>query len=353
MDNAKLEGFRRVLKYHAEKYPLMQPADAVKLAFQSEFGCEHLVKDSEGLFEYLERECDRVSQDTSAPLFEEIGDGMVRVMLGARSEENYPLKMLYNDFVRSANNHVGLKSDFYDKLKTASELSSEGMFGFSRDEFDRYISGYIERGISPISHSDVYRSAYRPAYRVIQSRFSLPFLVEKIIEQSKTQRVIAAIDGRCASGKTSLAEMLHSKYGWSVVHIDDFFLRPEQRTPERYNLAGENIDHERFLKEVLIPLKETGSAEYRRFDCHTMSLADTVRVGGNVVIIEGTYSCHRELRDYYDFRVFLDVSPETQRERISKRNGAEMFYKLWIPLEEKYFSECRVRCACEYWIELA
>ena len=47
-------------------------------------------------------------------------------------------------------------------------------------------------------------------------------------------RVIVALDGRCASGKTTLAAELAKRYGWSVVHMDHFFLRPEQRTLERY-----------------------------------------------------------------------------------------------------------------------
>ena len=60
-------------------------------------------------------------------------------------------------------------------------------------------------------------------------------------------RVILALDGPCASGKTTLAGEMGRKFGWSVVHMDDFFLRPEQRTPERYALPGGNVDHERFF----------------------------------------------------------------------------------------------------------
>jgi hypothetical protein len=43
----------------------------------------------------------------------------------------------------------------------------------------------------------------------------------------------------------------------------------------------------------------------------------------------------------YDLKVFLTLSPETQRKRILKRNGPAMlerFIKDWIPLEELYVS---------------
>lgn len=45
--------------------------------------------------------------------------------------------------------------------------------------------------------------------------------------------VILAIDGRCGSGKTTLAGMIAHRYKAEVIHMDDFLLRQEQRTPER------------------------------------------------------------------------------------------------------------------------
>ena len=51
---------------------------------------------------------------------------------------------------------------------------------------------------------------------------------------SRQGRVLVAIDGKCASGKTTLAARLAECYDCNVFHMDDFFLRPEQRTEERY-----------------------------------------------------------------------------------------------------------------------
>ena len=52
------------------------------------------------------------------------------------------------------------------------------------------------------------------------------------------QPLIVALDGRCASGKTTLAALLQQQTGCSVVHMDHFFLRPEQRTRERLGGRG-------------------------------------------------------------------------------------------------------------------
>jgi len=163
---------------------------------------------------------------------------------------------------------------------------------------------------------------------------------------SNNDIIIVAIDGRCGAGKTTLAAMLQEKYDCNVFHMDDFFLRPEQRSDERLSVPGENVDHERFLKEVLMPLSENSEVTYQRYDCHSQLMEDAITVPKKRLnIIEGVYSFHPDLFSYYDLTVFLDVSYEIQKERIQERNTPEMaqrFLDTWIPLEEKYFKELKI-----------
>ena len=182
-------------------------------------------------------------------------------------------------------------------------------------------------------------------------------ITEQIIERaniilSDVPRLIIAIDGRCASGKTTLANKLHDAVGWSVFHMDDFFLRPEQRTAKRLDTPGENVDHERFLEEVLLPLVNGAEIiRFRPFDCRTFSLAEPVRVSaGKICIVEGCYSCHPKLAEHYSLKVFMTVDPEEQMKRIISRNGAEkarQFAEKWIPLEEKYFAAYDIQSECD------
>ena len=162
--------------------------------------------------------------------------------------------------------------------------------------------------------------------------------------------VIVAIDGRCGAGKSTLASALAERLDANLIHMDDFFLRPEQRTPERLAIPGENIDHERFLSEVLIPLREGASFTYRPFSCERGELTAPVAVSPRAVtIVEGSYACHPALRAYYDLRLFLTVEPEEQMRRLRARNGeyAEVFRQKWIPLEEAYFSGGGVEACCD------
>lgn len=348
---------RAVLAAHAQRYPAMAPQDAVKLIYQNEFGGGHMIADPAQSLERLRTEYAAVPRDFAAPLAEDIGNGMARIMLAGLDGQEYPLERLNRDFVRSAALHRGRMGAFLEKLDLLRQMAGEGAFGFSAGELEGYLDGYIPSGCPAVSHSEAYRAAYRPAYRVVCRSACLPLLVGEVRGLGERQgRVVIALDGRCASGKTTLAAELERRYGWSVVHMDHFFLRPEQRSPQRYAQPGGNIDHERFLEEVLLPLGAGERPVYRPFDCHTQTLLSPIPFDpGPVVLVEGSYACHPALREHYDVRTFLTVDPERQMERIVAREGEEyarVFREKWIPLEEKYFSACGVEERCEYRLEL-
>ena len=168
--------------------------------------------------------------------------------------------------------------------------------------------------------------------------------------------VILAIDGGSGSGKTTLSEFIEKQYECTVFHMDDFFLRPEQRIKERYAEPGGNVDRERFLEEVLIPISENEIISYRRLDCSTFQLSEPITVRSKkLVIIEGVYSMHPELAPYYTFSVFLDVESGLQRQRILTRNSlqkAERYFEEWIPLENEYFEKMHVRERCDMCISV-
>ena len=170
------------------------------------------------------------------------------------------------------------------------------------------------------------------------------------------ERSVVAIDGRCAAGKSTLARRLSEHFGIPVVHMDHFFLRPEQRTEERLARPGENVDHERFLREVLEPLAAGEAVSYRPWSCQAGALGEPITLKPSpVVLAEGSYSCHPALWDHYIRRVFLTVDRSEQLRRIEARNGPSqlrIFRETWIPLEERYFSAFQVEERCDYRLKL-
>ena len=177
-------------------------------------------------------------------------------------------------------------------------------------------------------------------------------VIKKQIDDLLCQRnqVIVAIDGSCTSGKTTLATCLSEIYDCNVFHMDDFFLRPEQRTQERYAEVGGNVDYERFREEVLLPLKSGKPFSYRPFDCSTFTLSDPVTVTPRKLnIIEGSYSHHPYFGDPYDLKILLTIPPELQQQRILQRPAFlhKRFFEEWIPMENRYFEEFEISDKCD------
>ncbi|MBS5065025.1 MAG: hypothetical protein KHZ58_14750 [Hungatella hathewayi] len=161
------------------------------------------------------------------------------------------------------------------------------------------------------------------------------------------RQIVIAIDGRCGSGKTTLGLLLQEIYGCNLFHMDDFFLRPEQRTEERLQEIGGNVDYERFQSDVLAHLGDMEGLEYQRYDCGRQRLAETINAPHlRLNIVEGAYSQHPYFGDIYDRRFFLDIGEEEQISRILRRNGEFMlnrFQNEWIPMENRYFDLYQIK----------
>ena len=348
----KFERTRKLLTEHCQAYPKLQIQDIFKYLYQSAFGCEHLVASSDSVTESIRAELlsletlsdekphiDRLDGEYSRVHLSYLDCGLSAETLG---------KLFCASAKKEPNGLAALKS----KLEAAKALAKEGFFSFSSAHFESELEKWSENGFPAVRHSSVFREEYKPAYRVISNKYVtfLP-LFAKIDSLLEKGSATVAIEGGSASGKTTLGEMLSELYDCNIFHMDDFFLRPEQRTAERYAEVGGNIDRERFSEEVLTPLKEKRPVLYRRFDCSSMKILPAVEIPPKrLTVIEGAYSMHPELSGCYDLSAFLDISPVLQKERIKKRNTpelAERFFSEWIPLEQIYFSKTDIKNRCD------
>ena len=154
-----------ILKIHVARYPLMQPTDAVKLIYQNEFGGGHMIADEQSCMKYLHREYESVEKDVQQTLAEDIGNGIVRVRLCALQNED--VDALGAAFIRSANAHKGNLDRCLKKLEVLRRVTAQGAFAFGVKELEEYLLPYAAAGYPPVSHSDAFRSAYHPAYRIV------------------------------------------------------------------------------------------------------------------------------------------------------------------------------------------
>lgn len=342
---------RRFLISHAAQYPLLQIEDVCKALYQSAFGCEHLIDDPSTAADYIRHEAAACKPHRGAAV-EPLDGPYCRVHLDLLKEGLSPATFA-RLFALSARQDACGKTLLKEKLSVLSELTAEGALPFSAPELAEKLENWKLTGYSPCRHSEAFRAAYAPAYRLMKKDYAqfLPLFqrIDRLLAEQ--DRVILAIDGNSAAGKSTLAALLEQVYGCRVFHMDDFFLRPEQRTPERYAEPGGNVDRERFLSEVLEPLSAGSMVSYRRFDCQTFTLQPPVSIRpGQLNVVEGSYSMHPALAARYTLSVFLRIAPELQRARIITRSGSEMaerFFSLWVPLEQTYFDTFRTAEHCD------
>jgi uridine kinase len=105
------------------------------------------------------------------------------------------------------------------------------------------------------------------------------------------------IDGPDAAGKTTLADAVAALTGLPRVRADDFLARDEVRH-RRGRLSPEGYYADAFDLPAL-------RAAVRGYD---------------TVLVDGVFLFRPELDDLWDVRVFVDVDPATQKERVLARD---------------------------------
>lgn len=339
-----MQDIKQYLGYHLNRYPLVQPQDVVKLLYQECFGPGHMLHDIEGNQARLFCEWEQVAYDETADFFEPLGEKMGRLMLDAiPPDDGDMVHLVHRLFTASANSHTGKKEVFTAALEQANSLAEDGEMPFSAQAFSAYLTAYIQDGMPAVSHSEIYRAAYHPAYRVVLRRY-LPYLelllaIERMTAQK--DRLVIAIDGNCGSGKSTLAGVLREIFDGALVFMDEFFLPPDKKTKKRLSEPGGNIDYERFCDEAVAGILSKKEFSYGVYDCGRMTVSGRRKIEPKqVVICEGSYSQHPKFARLYDYKIFVRCSPLVQGRRILARNGPvryKQFMERWIPMETRYF----------------
>ena len=339
---------RETLLNHLKRYPKMQIQDAVKLLYQSEFGGGHMIASPEKSLDRIKEEYRNFKGQPSSVVCEPIGGGMYRIYLSAL-DHGLSAETLNSMFVETADRKAGSRESFEEKLALLIRCCQNGELPFDKAQAEAFLCAYRSQGYPAVSHSDCYRSAYHPAYRIVSDCYVRYYEALVRIDQALAQKkqVQIAIDGMCAAGKSTMGRILQSIYPCRLFHMDDFFLQSHQRTAKRLAQIGGNVDYERFKKEVLDHLNDRAGLEYQIYSCKDQKLDRRIQTGWTALnIIEGSYSQHPFFGDIWDLRFFCEIDPAEQLNRIKIRNGEAMckrFKQEWIPKENAYFSAFNIR----------
>lgn len=335
--------FSEIIREHTEHYPLMMPQDYCKLAYQSEFGPEHMLVNLENTLAYIDREWSTLSGDKPALFPEAIGNGLCRFHMNPSVYSEKASQLLGELFYLTAKEHSGSQDGLYKRLDEVEKLLCTA----------DYIEEYKAKGCPAVHHSEVYREAYDPHYRLLKWEYACYFdtlLRIKLLDKPG----IIAIDGRCGSGKTSLASLIQKLFDCNIFHMDDYYLPISQRDENWEQIPAGNMDIQRFYNEVLCPAKAGDTIYYRPYNCGKGEYGESVKFSASrLTVIEGSYSHHPKLSEAYDLKIFLTSSKEVQARRLMEREGDyySVFQKRWIPMEELYLHTYDIEKNCNLTVD--
>lgn len=154
------EDLKKNLAVHLKKHPLATEEDIVKFVFQGMLGVGHLVSSHQKTLAYIAQEMDSIQSDDNELLIEKLSTFWARMNLrAAKARGMRPTEIEMLTYYSAKYNPVSFTRqnvyNFCMKLE-----------GIDREKMKVAAEKVLDENWLP-SHSEQYRSAYHPSYRVV------------------------------------------------------------------------------------------------------------------------------------------------------------------------------------------
>ena len=163
------DAVEELIREHLERRPLMWAVDVYKLLYQGVFGVGHIL--GEHAWHRLKEEARalRLGDQPEEPLMEAVSsDGaMVRVNLRPYLRRGFPLEKLFSAMKASSVEKRRVE-EFIEVWRAFKEFVRTGRLVFDEGEIEALDREMRPGACPPRHHSEVYRRAYAPAYRVVK-----------------------------------------------------------------------------------------------------------------------------------------------------------------------------------------
>jgi hypothetical protein len=160
----------QLLAGHLTRYPAMQLDDIYKLLHQAALGPGHAVTNPAAARKRLEEEIATLDNNGNADEGRDVisPDGrLARVHLRTYLAGGGSVDALNQAFVETANTYPAAPDKLVRFCGCLGDLAQSGAIPFEREHLEQYFARIAQDGYPAIHHSDAYRLAYRPAYRVV------------------------------------------------------------------------------------------------------------------------------------------------------------------------------------------
>lgn len=168
-----MNSFGKVLLAHERRYPLWQIQDLYKLAHQAALGSEHAVISPEFARRALEEEIQSISPGDDEPLVDPISeDGeIVRIHLRPFLNAGLSVTRLLDAFLLTSVNFKGSSKLLQYYFVLAKKLMKDNQISLFATDLDLLEAVMQEKGFPALHHSEVFKNAYYPAYRVVARKY--------------------------------------------------------------------------------------------------------------------------------------------------------------------------------------
>jgi hypothetical protein len=159
----------QLLSAHLARYPAMQLDDIYKLLHQAALGPGHAVDNPAAARKRLDQEIQSLGRGSTEPRQDIISpDGRLgRVHLRAYIEGGGNIDALHRAFVETANTYPASPDKLAKFCGCLGDLAAAGGIPFTQNEVVAYFEKIAQDGYPAIHHSEAFRNAYQPAYRVV------------------------------------------------------------------------------------------------------------------------------------------------------------------------------------------
>ena len=162
----------KLVRWHIEQHSALGITDVYKLLYQGVLGAEHLMQDEKKAQTYLAKEWEAVPGDQNILLLEPVSvDGhVVRLNIARAKSNGISQHQVWLAFYRSVQNLSPSKTAFEQVWNLFQQSCEENLLPFDLQDVHYFTQNVRSEGFPAKHHSEAYRKANRPAYRVLSKQ---------------------------------------------------------------------------------------------------------------------------------------------------------------------------------------
>jgi hypothetical protein len=163
--------FESLILAHAKRYPNMRVVDALKLLHQAAMGSEHAITDTAAAVQWMDREWSSMGQGPDEPLVDTLGVNgkYARVHLRPFQQRGGDKRELLQAFIQTGS-APGDTTILACALQNLETLAMQKQIPWTPDSIRAASAAWRASGYRAVRHSEEFRSAHRPAYRILERR---------------------------------------------------------------------------------------------------------------------------------------------------------------------------------------